>query len=250
MYVRMSVMWCCWSQRPPHDGLSGLVGVVELLVPVGQQGVALAHRLADQGRVLGAEEPGLSAGGVQVGVRPEERLVRPRLVPAHQQLGARGLEEAADVSCGTESSALRARSVSRSKTPDLLITSLFYAAAFTLGPSAVTMATAPAASLRVPMTTLTNGVQSKYVQTELNRSLPSGQMLSISKHLIALFLAAYTGSFNTATTLTPTERDAHQTQAQTHGDGDLQMVPLRSIISCPHSTFTHTQKHSVTLQVL
>lgn len=42
-----------------------------------------------------------------------------------------------------------------------------------------------------------------------------------------------------ARSLTTTEGDAHQAQAQAHGDGDLQVFPLSSIISGPHSTYTH-----------
>lgn len=86
----------------PHDGLSGAVCGVELLVPVGQEGVALAHCIADQRRVFWAKQPGLAAGCVQVGVGPEERLVGSSLVPTHQQLSARSLEEATDVSCETD----------------------------------------------------------------------------------------------------------------------------------------------------
>lgn len=86
----------------PHDGLSSAVCVVELLVPVRQEGVALAHRFTDQRRVFRTKQPGLAAGGVQVGVGPEEGLVRPSLVPTHQQLGARRLEETTNVSCETD----------------------------------------------------------------------------------------------------------------------------------------------------
>ena len=74
------------------------MSLVEAEVPVGQQGVSLAHRIPDQSRVLGAEQPGLPPGGVQVGVGAEEGLVSPGLVPAHQQLLPGGLEEPPDVS--------------------------------------------------------------------------------------------------------------------------------------------------------
>lgn len=79
-----------------------MVGVVEQLVPVRQEGVALANGLTDQSRVFRAEQPGLTAGRVQVGVGPEERLVSPRLVPAHQQLGAGRLKESTDVGYETD----------------------------------------------------------------------------------------------------------------------------------------------------
>lgn len=36
--------------------------------------------------------------------------------------------------------------------------------------------------------------------------------------------------------LTSTERDSNQAHTQTHWDGYFQVVPLSSIISCPHST--------------
>lgn len=90
------------NTNPPHDGLSGVVSGIELLVPVGQEGVALAHSFTDQGCVFWAKQPGLAAGCVQVGVGPEEWLVRPRLVPTHQQLGARRLEETSNVSYETD----------------------------------------------------------------------------------------------------------------------------------------------------
>lgn len=87
-----------FAPSSPHDGLPGAVSVVELQVPVGQQGVALAHGFTDQRRVFWTEQPGLAAGGVQVGVGPEEGLVRSCLVPTHQQLRVRGLEETTNVS--------------------------------------------------------------------------------------------------------------------------------------------------------
>lgn len=83
----------------PHDGLSGAVSLIELLVPVGQKSVALANRVTDQRHVLRTKQPGLAARGVQVGVSPEEWLIGSGLVPAHQQLRARGLEEATNISC-------------------------------------------------------------------------------------------------------------------------------------------------------
>ena len=85
----------------PHDGLSGAVGVVELLVPVRQERVALAHSFTDQSCVLWPKQPGLTARRVQVGMGPEKWLVSPGLVPTHQQISARRLEETSDVSCET-----------------------------------------------------------------------------------------------------------------------------------------------------
>lgn len=89
------------AQPSPHDGLSGLVCVVELLVPVRQEGVALAHRLTDQCCVFRSKQPRLTARCVQVGVGPKEWLVCPSLVPTHQQLSAWRLEEATNVSYET-----------------------------------------------------------------------------------------------------------------------------------------------------
>ena len=86
----------------PHDRVSSLFCVVELLVPVGQEGVALAHRFPDQRCVLWTKQPGLTARCVKVGMGSEERLVRPCLVPTNQQLRVWGLEETAYVSCETE----------------------------------------------------------------------------------------------------------------------------------------------------
>lgn len=73
--------------------------MVEHLVPEGQEGVALTHNVTDQGRVFGAVQPGLAARCVHVGMGPEERHVATSLVPAHQQLCARSVEETADVGC-------------------------------------------------------------------------------------------------------------------------------------------------------
>lgn len=58
----------------------------------------MADSLPDQSGVLWTKEPGFTAGRVQVSVSPEERLVSPRLVPAHKQLWSRRLEEPANVS--------------------------------------------------------------------------------------------------------------------------------------------------------
>lgn len=82
----------------PHDRLSSAVGLVELLVPVGQEGVALTNCFTNQCCVFWTKQPGLTTGCVQVGMSPEEWLVRPRLVPTHQQLSARGLEETTNIS--------------------------------------------------------------------------------------------------------------------------------------------------------
>lgn len=97
-------------QSSPHDGLSSLVCLVELLVPVGQEGVALAHRFTDQRCVFRTEQPGLAAGCVQVSVGPEERLVSARLVPTHKQLSAGRLEESTDISCETDEVSVRSQS--------------------------------------------------------------------------------------------------------------------------------------------
>lgn len=75
-----------------------MVGVVEQLVPVRQEGVTLADSLPDQSSVLWAKQPGLPAWGVQMGMGPEERLVRPRLVPTHQELSTGRLEETTHIS--------------------------------------------------------------------------------------------------------------------------------------------------------
>lgn len=85
----------------PHDGLPSRVRVVELLVPEGQKGIALTDNLTDNGGVFCTVQPGLAARRVHVGVGPEERHVTPSLVPTHQQLGTRSVEETTDVSCET-----------------------------------------------------------------------------------------------------------------------------------------------------
>lgn len=72
--------------------------VVELLIPEGQESVALSHDVADQPGVVQAVQPGLAAGRVHVGVGSEERHERTGLVPAHQQLSAWSVEEAANIS--------------------------------------------------------------------------------------------------------------------------------------------------------
>lgn len=75
---------------------------VEQLVPVGQEGVALAHGFTDQCSVFWTKQPGLAAGRVQMGMGSIEWLVSTRLVPTHKQFSAGRLEEATDVSCETE----------------------------------------------------------------------------------------------------------------------------------------------------
>ncbi len=86
----------------PHDWLSSLVCMVEQLVPVRQEGIALAYSLTDQCSVFWTKQPGLAARRVQVGVGPEERLVRSCLIPTHQQLSAWRLEKTTNVSCETD----------------------------------------------------------------------------------------------------------------------------------------------------
>lgn len=81
-----------------HDGLARVVGVVEQLVPVGQEGVTLADSLPDQSSVFWAKQPGLPAWGVQMGMGPEEGLVSPCLVPTHQELSTGRLEETTHIS--------------------------------------------------------------------------------------------------------------------------------------------------------
>lgn len=76
--------------------------MVELLVPVGQEDVALAHHLTDQRCVDWTMQPGLAARCVHVGVGPEEWHVSPGLVPTHQQLSAWSVEETANVSYETD----------------------------------------------------------------------------------------------------------------------------------------------------
>lgn len=72
--------------------------VVELLIPEGQESVALAHNVTDQLGVVQAVQPGLAAWCVHVGVGSEERHKGTGLVPAHQQFSAWSVEEAADIS--------------------------------------------------------------------------------------------------------------------------------------------------------
>lgn len=78
--------------------------MVELLVPEGQEGVALSYNVTDQFGVVETVQPGLPAGGVHVGVGSKERHERTSLVPTHQQLRAWSVEEAADISCKREGS--------------------------------------------------------------------------------------------------------------------------------------------------
>lgn len=88
----------------PHDRLARRVRVVELLVPEGQECVALSHNVTDQFGVVETVQPGLTAGCVHVGVGSKERHERTSLVPTHQQLRAWSVEEAADISCKREGS--------------------------------------------------------------------------------------------------------------------------------------------------
>lgn len=84
----------------PHDRLAGLVCMVELLVPVGQESIALADNIPDNSSVLRAKQPRLTSGSVQVSMCTEERLVGASLVPAHQQLSTGSLKEATNISYG------------------------------------------------------------------------------------------------------------------------------------------------------
>lgn len=74
--------------------------MIELLVPVRQEGIALADNFPDESSILGAKQPRLTSGGVQVGVCTEEGLVGASLVPTHQQLSTGGLKEATNISYG------------------------------------------------------------------------------------------------------------------------------------------------------
>lgn len=40
--------------------------------------------------------------------------------------------------------------------------------------------------------------------------------------------------------LTTTEMDSTQAHAQTHGERDLQMLPLSDVVSCPYSAYKDT----------
>lgn len=75
-----------------------MVCVVEELVPVGQESVSLTYGLPDESRVFWAEQPRLSARGVEMSVSAEEGLIRSRLIPSDQQLGAGMLEESTHIS--------------------------------------------------------------------------------------------------------------------------------------------------------
>lgn len=84
----------------PHNRLASPVCIVELLVPVGQQSIALTDSIPDDSSVLRAKQPRLTSGGVQVGMCTKERLVGASLVPTHQQLSTGGLKEASNISYG------------------------------------------------------------------------------------------------------------------------------------------------------
>lgn len=78
----------------PHNGRAVGRRLCRERVDVGQQPVALAHGLAHGGEVRLAVQPRLAPLGLDVRVRAEEGLVGGRLVPAHQQLHIRVVEEA------------------------------------------------------------------------------------------------------------------------------------------------------------
>lgn len=82
----------------PHDRLASLVGVVELLIPVGQEDVALSYNVTDHFGVVKTMQPRLAAGCVHVGVGSKEWHERTGLVPTHQQFSAWSVEEAANIS--------------------------------------------------------------------------------------------------------------------------------------------------------
>lgn len=74
-----------------------MVCVIEELVPVREESVSLTYGLPDESRVLWTEQPRLSARGVQMSVSAEEGLIRSRLIPSDQQLGAGMLEESTHI---------------------------------------------------------------------------------------------------------------------------------------------------------
>lgn len=82
----------------PHDRLASLVRVVELLIPEGQESVALSYNVTDHFGVVKTMQPGLAAGCVHVGVGSKEWHERTGLVPTHQQLTSWSVEEAANIS--------------------------------------------------------------------------------------------------------------------------------------------------------
>lgn len=82
----------------PHDRLASLVGVVELLIPVGQEDVALSYNVTDHFGVVKTMQPRLAAGCVHVGVGSKEWHERTGLVPTHQQFSAWSVKEAANIS--------------------------------------------------------------------------------------------------------------------------------------------------------
>lgn len=86
-----------YFQSSPHDRLTSRVRVVELLVPVGQQGVALTHYFTDQLGGVRAMQPGLTSRCIHMGVGSEEWHVSPCLVPTHQELSAWIVEETTNV---------------------------------------------------------------------------------------------------------------------------------------------------------
>lgn len=86
----------------PHDRLAGPVRMVELLVPVRQESIALADSISDKSSVLRTKQPRFTSGGVQVGMCTKERLVGTSLIPSHKQLSSGGLKEATNISYGRE----------------------------------------------------------------------------------------------------------------------------------------------------
>lgn len=85
----------------PHDRLASLVRVVELLIPEGQEDIALSYNVTDQFGVVRTLQPRLAAGCVHVCVGSKERHERTGLVPTHQQFSAWSIEEAANISYKT-----------------------------------------------------------------------------------------------------------------------------------------------------
>ena len=69
------------------------------------------------------------------------------------------------------------------------------------------------------------------------------------KYNLLLLLLLLRGSQGWNPSLTSAEGDAHQPQAETHGDGHLQVAPLRSVVPRPHRPCKdRTRRHAALLR--
>lgn len=182
--------------------------VVELLIPEGQEDIALSYNVTDQFGVVNAMQPRLAAGCVHVGVGSKEWHERTSLVPTHQQFSAWSVEEAANISYK------RGRgTINSSDLPPLKLVACSELA-------------------KPKITILCKNRKYQHIFQLI--------FLSILLYYFSLDRQQHS-RIEDFIILTTTENNSSQAQAQTHGERDLQVAPICNIIACPYGTCKETQ---------